>query len=91
MTCDAGAPWPFWCPEPGVDDTWKPLGYPAVEGYFERVDAPVTSPGVGIPWASLPGNHDVMRQGTSLTNAPDRAHRRRVGQVVAAAAGLPPR
>ena len=62
------APWPFWCPEPGVDDTWKPLGYPAVEGWFERVDAPVTSPGLGIPWASLPGNHDVMRQGTALTN-----------------------
>lgn len=62
------SPWPFWCPEPGVDDTWKPRGYPAVEGWFERVDAPVTSPGVGIPWASLPGNHDVMRQGTSLTN-----------------------
>jgi len=62
------APWPYWCPEPGVDDTWKPLGYPTVEDYFERVDAPVTSPGVGIPWASLPGNHDLMRQGTSLTN-----------------------
>ena len=74
---DAGAPWPFWCPEPGVDDTWKPLGYPAVEGYFERVDAPVTSSGVGIPWASLPGNHDVMRQGTSLTN--DRIERIAVG------------
>ena len=53
---------------PGVVDTWKPLGYPAVEDYFERVDAPLTSPGVGIPWASLPGNHDLMRQGTSLTN-----------------------
>ena len=55
-------------PIPGVVDTWKPLGYPAVEDYFERVDAPLTSPGVGIPWASLPGNHDLMRQGTSLTN-----------------------
>ncbi len=62
------SPWPFWCPEPGVADAWKPLGYPAVEAWLERVEAPVTSPGVGIPWASLPGNHDVMRQGTSLPN-----------------------
>jgi metallophosphoesterase (TIGR03767 family) len=62
------APWPFWCPRPDVDDTWKPLGYPVVADYFERVDAPLTSPGIGIPWASLRGNHDVMRQGTSLTN-----------------------
>ena len=61
-------PWPFWCPIPGVVDTWKPLGYPAVDDYFERVDATLSSPGVGIPWASLPGNHDLMRQGTSLTN-----------------------
>ncbi|HEX6658748.1 MAG TPA: hypothetical protein VF065_11730, partial [Ilumatobacter sp.] len=62
------SPWPFWCPVPGVVDTWKPLGYPAVDDYFKRVDAPLTSPGVGIPWTSMPGNHDLMRQGTSLTN-----------------------
>ena len=59
-------PWPFWCPDAKVADTWKPQGYPAVEDYLARVSAEVHSDGFGFPWTSLPGNHDYMRQGTAL-------------------------
>ncbi len=59
-------PWPYWCPEPAVPDLWKPLGYPVVPGFVERASAELASQGLGFPWACLPGNHDVMRQGTSL-------------------------
>ena len=63
----AGAgPWPYWCPDAGVQDLWKPLGYPLVPDFVERAGAEVVSQGLGFPWACLPGNHDVMRQGTSL-------------------------
>ena len=60
------APWPYWCPEPDVADLWKPLGYPVVPDFVERASAALVSEGLGFAWACLPGNHDVMRQGTSL-------------------------
>lgn len=59
-------PWPFWCPEAGVADYWKPQGYPAVPNFVARVGAPLHSQGLGFAWASLPGNHDFLRQGTAL-------------------------
>ena len=59
-------PWPFWCPDPSVDDPWKARGYPAMDGFIERVSASLHCAGLGLPWASLPGNHDLMRQGTAL-------------------------
>ena len=61
-------PWPFWSPDAAVTDTWRALGYPAVEQFLERASAPLTSPGIGVPWTSVPGNHDLMRQGTALPN-----------------------
>lgn len=63
---DSTAAWPYWCPEPGVADRWKPLGYPEVPGFVERASAELVSQGLGFAWACLPGNHDVMRQGMSL-------------------------
>ena len=59
-------PWPFWCPDPGVDDNWKPLGYPAVPDFLARASAELHNAGLGFAWASLPGNHDALRQGTAL-------------------------
>ena len=48
--------WPFWNP----DDT---------EPHFiARVSAACTSLGLGLAWTSVPGNHDLMRQGTALNN-----------------------
>ena len=64
-----GGAWPFWCPEPDVPDLWKPRGYPAIPDYVERASAELHSPGLGFAWASVPGNHDAMRQGTALPNA----------------------
>jgi metallophosphoesterase (TIGR03767 family) len=62
-------PWPFWCPDADVADVWKPLGYPVVPGFVARASAELQSDGLGFAWTSVPGNHDVMRQGTALPNA----------------------
>ena len=64
-----GGAWPFWCPDAQVADLWKPLGYPAVPGLVARASAELHSEGLGFAWTSLPGNHDVMRQGTAVPNA----------------------
>ena len=60
------SPWPFWCPDASVPDTWKGQGYPVVPDFVARASAPVQSQGLGFAWACLPGNHDVLRQGTAL-------------------------
>jgi metallophosphoesterase (TIGR03767 family) len=81
------APWPYWSPDDSIDDTWRALGYPAIAELIERTSAPITSTGLGIPWTSVPGNHDLMRQGTALSNsrveqlavAPTKSLRRPVG------------
>ena len=59
-------PWPYWSPDATVDDLYKRQGYPAVDDYLRRASSPVQSPGLGFAWASVPGNHDLMRQGTAL-------------------------
>ena len=41
-------PWPFWCPDPEAEDTWKPLGYPQVDQFVARVGAQVHSQGLGF-------------------------------------------
>jgi metallophosphoesterase (TIGR03767 family) len=64
----AGTVWPYWSPRPDVADTWKARGYPVVDDLLQRAAQPLDSAGLGVPWASLPGNHDVMCQGTSLIN-----------------------
>ena len=61
--------WPFWCPDSHTPDLWKAQGYPEVPGFMARASAELHSPGLGFAWASVPGNHDVMRQGTALPNA----------------------
>ncbi len=58
--------WPFWCPEPAVSDPWKSAGFPAVDNFTERASAALNSKGLGFPWTSVPGNHDLLRQGTAL-------------------------
>ena len=62
----APGPWPYWCPQPDVDDDWKARGYPVVPDFVRRASAALWSDGLGFPWASLPGNHDLLRQGTAL-------------------------
>ena len=65
---DSLRPWPYWSPDPTVTDEWRPLGYPALDDFVELASAPIVSSGIGIEWTSVPGNHDVMRQGTALPN-----------------------
>lgn len=65
-TREFDAPWPYWSPDASVDDTWRALGYPAIDDFVERTSAPIMSAGIGVPWTSVPGNHDLMLQGTAL-------------------------
>lgn len=85
-----GGPWPFWCPEPDVSDLWKPRGYPAIAGYVARASAELHSPGLGFAWASVPGSHDVMRQGTALPQAAMEAIAVGARKALAGPAGLRP-
>ena len=61
--------WPYWSPDASVADGWRALGYPVVDDFIARASAPIVSAGIGLPWTSVPGNHDLMRQGTALPNA----------------------
>ncbi|MCU1399925.1 MAG: metallophosphoesterase [Acidimicrobiales bacterium] len=70
--------WPYWSPDSSVEDAWRSLGYPAVDDFVARTSAPVTSRGLGMPWTSVPGNHDLMIQGTALPNL-------RIGRIATAA------
>ena len=87
----ADAPWPFWCPEPGcrrhVEAARLPGGRGLLRarrraGHVTGRRHPVGEP-ARQPRRDAPGH--VADERTA------RAHRRRVGQVVAAAAGLPAR
>ncbi len=60
--------WPYWCPDGSLPDPCQERGFPIVPDFIERVSASVHSRGFDIPWTSVPGNHDLMRQGTALTN-----------------------
>ncbi len=68
-TCAFDEPWPYWCPDRAVVDAWRDRGYPAVDDFVERAGAQLVSGGLGVPWTSVPGNHDLMRQGTALDTA----------------------
>jgi metallophosphoesterase (TIGR03767 family) len=83
-------PWPFWCPDACVQDTWKPLGYAPVNNFIARVGAEIHSQGFGFAWASLPGNHDFMRQGTALLNPAIEAIAVGSGKTLARPTGLWP-
>ena len=65
----AGSTWPYWSPLASVPSALRDRGFPVVDDFFERVAEGVESPGVGLPWASLPGNHDLLCQGAALVNA----------------------
>lgn len=66
---DGSRPWPYWSPDASVPDGWRALGYPEVDEFIERASAPIASRGVGLDWTSVPGNHDLMVQGTALPSA----------------------
>lgn len=66
----AGDWWPhFWHPD-GPPSGQRPdlptlrYGYPRVPGLTEAAREPVASPGAGLPWLTVHGNHDALLQGT---------------------------
>ena len=68
----------YWHPDgaPVGEEPDRPTalyGYPAVPGLVEAARARVLSPGAGLPWYSVHGNHDALLQGTV---APDPELRR---------------
>jgi metallophosphoesterase (TIGR03767 family) len=76
--CDAAWRPFYWHPEgPAVgqaeDLPTSRFGYPAVPGLVEAARTGVPSPGAGLPWFSIHGNHDALLQGTV---APDAGLRR---------------
>ena len=64
-----GGRWPYWCPQAEVDCAGKAMGLPAREEFMARCSDSITSKGLGFAWTSVAGNHDVLRQGTALSNA----------------------
>lgn len=54
----------FWTPESGLVDEYKQAGFPRIEGFFGRVMASHSSPGLKTPWYAVFGNHDNSVQGT---------------------------
>jgi hypothetical protein len=57
--------WPFWLPDGGEPDRFRSeWGFPVVPGLLDAASGPTAVDGIGLPWISAVGNHDVMRQGT---------------------------
>ena len=61
--------WPYWCPQAALPCAGKAMGLPIIEDFLARASAVINSRGLGFAWTSVAGNHDVLRQGTALSNA----------------------
>lgn len=59
----------YWHPD-GAPDGVQPdrpttyFGYPTIPGLVDAARQPVTSPGLGLPWLTVHGNHDLLAHGT---------------------------
>ena len=67
----AQAPWDerYWHPDgpPAQESADLPTrcyGYPVIPGLVEVARRDLHSPGLAVPWISVPGNHDGLLQGT---------------------------
>ena len=69
LATQPGGTWPYWCPHGEVPCAGKALGLPVIEDFLARASAVISSRGLGFAWTSVAGNHDVLRQGTALSNA----------------------
>ncbi|MBJ7420725.1 MAG: hypothetical protein JHD18_10645, partial [Rhodoferax sp.] len=69
LATQPGGTWPYWCPQGEVPCAGKALGLPVIEDFLARASAVISSRGLGFEWTSVAGNHDVLRQGTALSNA----------------------
>ena len=69
LTTQPDGLWPYWCPQAAVSCAGKAMGLPVIEDFVARASAVINSRGLGFAWTSVAGNHDVLRQGTALSNA----------------------
>ncbi|GAB2513221.1 TIGR03767 family metallophosphoesterase [Microbacterium petrolearium] len=66
---DGGDPF-YWHPDRALDrSAWTAKGFPEIPGLLTAAGAPLTSPGLSLPWYCTFGNHDDSVQG-SLADAP---------------------
>jgi len=54
----------YYNPELAIRDRYKAVGFPRIDGFFDRVIAEHTSEGLKTPWYSVFGNHDDAIGGT---------------------------
>lgn len=62
--------WEYWDPSSARPDAWKQRHrFPVVPDLLAASSKPIVSSGFGLPWLGVLGNHDVMRQGTTISTA----------------------
>jgi metallophosphoesterase (TIGR03767 family) len=55
----------YWHPDGGEPDLPRSrYGFPGVPGVLTAMRRPFRTPGIGVPWYAVHGNHDNMLQGT---------------------------
>ncbi|GAA4807719.1 TIGR03767 family metallophosphoesterase [Tomitella cavernea] len=60
----------YWNPESRHTDSFKRAGFPVLDGYFDAALAPMSSPGLSVPWFAVFGNHDDSVIGTAPSGIP---------------------
>ncbi|QDQ96680.1 TIGR03767 family metallophosphoesterase [Tomitella fengzijianii] len=60
----------YWNPESRHTDSFKRAGFPVIDGYFDAALAPMSSPGLTVPWFAVFGNHDDSVLGTAPSGIP---------------------
>jgi len=65
----------FWHPHPSAaGDLWRERwGFPVVDGLLMAARRAIVSPGLAIPVLPVPGNHDLLLEGTAVPDAAARA------------------
>ncbi|MDN5749052.1 MAG: TIGR03767 family metallophosphoesterase [Pseudonocardia sp.] len=60
----------YWNPESTHPDSFKRAGFPVIDGYLTAAIAPISSPGLNVPWYAVFGNHDDSVIGTAPSGIP---------------------
>lgn len=60
----------YWNPEKRTPGTFDDAGFPIIKGFLTAALAPISSPGLDIPWYSVFGNHDDAVLGVAPSGIP---------------------